>query len=157
MASAAARKQAPVAVQRDAIVFVSDPESREVIAQAMRDANLPGAKIVDGGIAAALKQSELMPRFLLVDVSMSSTPVQDVAALAAVMEPGTKLIVIGAANDVALYRDLLGVGAGRAPHERANGPRPAVSDPVRAARARAKGPRSAVSDQARALRLRRSR
>jgi pilus assembly protein CpaE len=109
--AAAARKQAPVAAQRDAIVFVSDAESREVIAQALRDANLPGAKIVDGGIAAALKQSELMPRFLLVDVSTSSTPVQDVAALAAVMEPGTKLIVIGAANDVALYRDLLGVGA----------------------------------------------
>ena len=62
-----------------------------MIAQALRDANLPGAKIVDGGIAAALKQTELMPRFLLVDVSTSATPVQDVAALAAVMEPGTKL------------------------------------------------------------------
>jgi pilus assembly protein CpaE len=111
VSAAAARKPAPVPAQRDAIVFVSDAESREVIAQALRDANLPGAKIVDGGIAAALKQTELMPRFLLVDVSPSSTPVQDVAALAAVMEPGTKLIVIGAANDVALYRDLLGVGA----------------------------------------------
>lgn len=110
--AAAARKPASAAAaQRDAIVFVSDAESRDVIAQALRDANLPGAKIIEGGIAAALKQTELMPRFLLVDVSTSSTPVQDVAALAAVMEPGTKLIVIGSANDVALYRDLLGVGA----------------------------------------------
>jgi pilus assembly protein CpaE len=109
--AAAARKPALVATQRDAMVFVSDGESRDVIAQALRDANLAGAKIVDGGISAALKQTDLMPRFLLVDVSTSSTPVQDVAAMAAVMEPGTKLIVIGAANDVALYRDLLGVGA----------------------------------------------
>lgn len=110
--AAAARKPAqPAAAQRDAIVFVSDVESRDVIAQALRDANLPGAKIVEGGISAALKQTELMPRFLMVDVSTSATPVQDVAALAAVMEPGTKLIVIGSANDVALYRDLLGVGA----------------------------------------------
>lgn len=111
--TATARKLAPGASQRDALVFVSDPESREAVAHALRDANLVGATIVDGGIAAALKQVEpgLAPRFLLVDVSSSSTPVQDVAALSAAMEPGTKLIVIGAMNDVALFRDLLGVGA----------------------------------------------
>jgi pilus assembly protein CpaE len=107
----AARKQAPAATPRDAVVFVSDAESRDVITQALRDANLQGAKIIEGGISAALKQTDLMPRFLVVDVSTSATPVQDVAALAAVMEPGTKLVIIGSANDVALYRDLLGVGA----------------------------------------------
>lgn len=110
--SAAARKPAQAATQRDAIAFVNDAESRDAVAHACRDANLPGASIVEGGIATALKQTEpLMPRFLLVDVSSTSTPVQDVAALAAIMEPGTKLIVIGATNDVALFRDLLGVGA----------------------------------------------
>ncbi|HEX2114629.1 MAG TPA: AAA family ATPase, partial [Alphaproteobacteria bacterium] len=82
------------------------------MAQALRDAGLVGGSIVEGGISAALKQVELgTPRILLVDVSSTSTPVQDVAALAAIMEPGTRLIVIGATNDVALFRDLLGVGA----------------------------------------------
>jgi pilus assembly protein CpaE len=111
--SAAARKPAAAATHRDALAFVTDEATREAIARAMRDANLPGASIIDGGIGMALKQVEpgVMPRFLLVDVATSSTPVADVAALAAVMEPGTKLIVIGATNDVALFRDLLGVGA----------------------------------------------
>lgn len=111
--SAAARKPVAAAAHRDALAFVTDDATREAVVRAMRDANLPDASIIDGGIGVALKQVEpgIMPRFLLVDVATSSTPVADVAALAAVMEPGTKLIVIGATNDVALFRDLLGVGA----------------------------------------------
>ena len=110
--TAAARKPAAGAAQREALAFVADPESRESVAQAMRDAGITGATMVEGGISAALKQVELgTPRILLVDVSTTSTPVQDVAALAAIMEPGTKLIVVGGMNDVALFRDLLGVGA----------------------------------------------
>jgi pilus assembly protein CpaE len=110
--TAAARKPGAAAATREALAFVADAESRESVAQAMRDAGLAGATIVEGGISAALKQVELgTPRILLVDVATTSTPVQDVAALAAIMEPGTKLIVIGGTNDVALFRDLLGVGA----------------------------------------------
>lgn len=110
--SAAVRKPAPAAAAREALAFVTDAASREVVAEALREGGFVGASIVEGGINAALKQIELgTPRILLVDVSSTSTPVQDVAALAAVMEPGTKLIVIGGANDVALFRDLLGVGA----------------------------------------------
>jgi pilus assembly protein CpaE len=110
--SAAARKPAPAPAGRDAVAFVADAASREAIAQALRDAGMVGGSIVEGGISAALKQVELgTPRILIVDIATTSTPVQDVAALAAIMEPGTKLVVIGAANDVALFRDLLGVGA----------------------------------------------
>ena len=110
--SAAVRKPAPASAARDALAFVTDAESREGVAQAFRDAGIIGGSIVEGGINAALKQVELgTPRILIVDVTSSSTPVQDVAALAAIMEPGTRLIVIGATNDVALFRDLLGVGA----------------------------------------------
>jgi pilus assembly protein CpaE len=110
--SAVARKPAPAAAAREALAFVTDAASREAVAEALREAGFVGGSIVEGGISAALKQIELgTPRILMVDISSSSTPVQDVAALAAVMEPGTKLIVIGAANDVALFRDLLGVGA----------------------------------------------
>lgn len=110
--TAAVRKLTPAATHRDALAFVADQASREVVAEALRDAGIVGGSIVDGGISAALKQVELgTPRILLVDIATSQTPVQDVAALAAVMEPGTKLIVIGATNDVSLFRDLLGVGA----------------------------------------------
>jgi pilus assembly protein CpaE len=110
--TAAARKPAPASAGRDALAFVADAASREAIAQALRDAGMVGGSIVEGGINAALKQVELgTPRILIVDIATTSTPVQDVAALAAIMEPGTRLIVIGATNDVALFRDLLGVGA----------------------------------------------
>ena len=110
--SAAVRKLAPESAPREALAFVTDAASREVIAEALREAGLVGGSILEGGINAALKQVELgTPRILIVDVSSTSTPVQDVAALGAVMEPGTKMIVIGATNDVALFRDLLGVGA----------------------------------------------
>jgi len=110
--SAAVRKPSPASATRDALAFVADAESREAVAQAFRDAGIVGGSIVEGGINAALKQVELgTPRILIVDITSTSTPVQDVAALAAIMEPGTRLIVIGATNDVALFRDLLGVGA----------------------------------------------
>jgi pilus assembly protein CpaE len=110
--TAAARKPASAAAHREALAFVTDQASREVVAEALRDAGIIGGSIVEGGINAALKQVELgTPRILLVDIASSSTPVQDVAALAAVMEPGTRLIVVGATNDVCLFRDLLGVGA----------------------------------------------
>lgn len=113
-ASSAIRKSAtPTPEQADIRAFVSDGPTRDVIARALRDANLPVTGITEGGITAALKHAEpgAFPRVLIVDISDAKTAVADVAALAAVIEPGTKLVVLGATNDVALFRDLLGVGA----------------------------------------------
>jgi pilus assembly protein CpaE len=109
---AVARKPVPSG-PLDVAAFVSDAATRDALNCALRESNLSATSVVEGGIAAALKDVEpgAIPHILIVDISASATPVADVAALAAVIEPGTKLIVIGAANDVTLFRDLLGVGA----------------------------------------------
>lgn len=112
-AANAASRPSPGPGGRGVLAFVADEETREAIARALQEAGLPEASIVDGGIDAALKRIEpgSVPRTLVVDVSESQTPIVDVAALAAIVDPGTRLIAIGTTNDVALFRDLLGVGA----------------------------------------------
>src|SRR6185312_9527450 len=50
------------------------------------------------------------PAILMVDLSESGDPLNDINALAEVCEPGTVVIAIGQVNDVRLYRDLLASG-----------------------------------------------
>jgi pilus assembly protein CpaE len=74
---------------------------------------LPGRnQIIRGGIAKAIEYlgEQRSPNLLLVDISGVELPLSQVQMLADVCEPGTKVIVIGDRNDVALYRDLQDVG-----------------------------------------------
>ena len=50
------------------------------------------------------------PAILMVDLSESGDPLNDINALAEVCEPGTVVIAIGQVNDVRLYRDLVASG-----------------------------------------------
>src|SRR5690606_16572389 len=50
------------------------------------------------------------PAILMVDLSESGDPLNDINALAEVCEPGTVVVAIGQVNDVRLYRDLLSSG-----------------------------------------------
>src|SRR5690606_1512497 len=50
------------------------------------------------------------PAILMVDLSESGDPLNDINALAEVCEPGTVVIAVGQVNDVRLYRDLLSSG-----------------------------------------------
>ena len=51
------------------------------------------------------------PSLLIVDIDEVEDPVAQIVALSEVCELGTRLIVLGANNDVTLFRDLLGIGA----------------------------------------------
>ena len=95
-----------------ALVFVSDQDSEGVIRQALSDLGLQDAEFIPGdvdtAIAALGRQSS--PRLMIVDVSGVDNPSARLNTLAQVCEPGTAVIVIGASNDIRLYRELRRIG-----------------------------------------------
>ncbi len=93
-------------------VFCEQPATAAICDRASRDRRMSRATTVvrPGGLAAAVEfyQNEPTPSLVMVE---SSEP-KDVMIglldqLAEVCDPGTKVIVIGAANDIALYRELM--------------------------------------------------
>jgi len=93
-------------------VFWSRQEIAELVHKASGDRRMERAKTVvqDGGLAAAVKyyQNQHTPSLLIVE---SPDAPQELLGLldrlAEVCDPGTKVIVIGAANDISLYRELM--------------------------------------------------
>ena len=67
---------------------------------------------VAGGCLAALSVPDMPPGLaaLLIDVSDTETAVADLAALVSTMPPECAVLAIGDANDVTMFRDLLGAG-----------------------------------------------
>ena len=65
-----------------------------------------------GGLRNAIQSLSVSssPNILLVDLSESGDPLNDINSLAEVCEPGTVVIAMGQVNDVRLYRDLLASG-----------------------------------------------
>jgi pilus assembly protein CpaE len=66
-------------------------------------------KAFKGGLRNAVQSLSVSasPQILLVDLSESGDPINDINSLAEVCEPGTVVIAVGQVNDVRLYRDLL--------------------------------------------------
>jgi pilus assembly protein CpaE len=69
-------------------------------------------KCAKGGLRNAVQSLSVSasPNILMVDLSESGDPLNDINALAEVCEPGTVVIAVGQVNDVRLYRDLLSSG-----------------------------------------------
>lgn len=67
---------------------------------------------VAGGCQTALSVSDMPPGLaaLLIDISDTETAVADLAALVSVIPPECAVLAIGDANDVTLFRDLVGTG-----------------------------------------------
>lgn len=92
--------------------FCESPETAESIQVAFADRRMARAHgtVVTGGIPAAVRlyQTQSTPNLLLVE---SDAPrdvlLADLASLADVCQPDTKVVVIGRLNDVILYRDLI--------------------------------------------------
>ncbi|MDO8297983.1 MAG: CpaE family protein [Caulobacter sp.] len=102
-----------VSVPRISIhVFCARPDTAELIEQAAADRRMARAAttILPGGIQAAVEQYQNQPTPSLVIVE-SLDPAPELLAqldrLAEVCDPGTKVMTIGSANDIALYRELM--------------------------------------------------
>ncbi len=98
---------------RDAFAaFICDENSLDVLRPVVIELGWQPEKCNKGGLRNAVQSLSISasPNILMVDLSESGDPLNDINALAEVCEPGTVVIAIGQVNDVRLYRDLLSSG-----------------------------------------------
>ncbi|HQP20227.1 MAG TPA: hypothetical protein PLG07_07925 [Phenylobacterium sp.] len=93
-------------------VFCALPETADLAERAAADRRMERAAVVVrmGGLAAACEiyQNQPTPSLVMVE-SIDPAPqlIAQLDKLAEVCDPGTKVVVVGAANDIALYRELM--------------------------------------------------
>ncbi|MXO49869.1 pilus assembly protein CpaE [Erythrobacter gaetbuli] len=92
--------------------FICDETALDVLRPVVIELGWQPEKCNKGGLRNAIQSLSVSasPNILMVDLSESGDPLNDINALAEVCEPGTVVIAIGQVNDVRLYRDLLASG-----------------------------------------------
>ena len=98
---------------RDAFAaFICDEAALDVLRPVTVEMGWQPEKCHKGGLRNAVQSLSITasPNILLVDLSESGDPLNDINGLAEVCEPGTVVIAVGQVNDVRLYRDLLSSG-----------------------------------------------
>ena len=123
------------------VAFVEEAATRECV-----EAELPRVLIeqttihvVTGGLASAMHVPEWPSGLggLILDIGSSSSPVADMAAIVGSLSEDCVVIAIGQANDVGLFRDLMGTGVSDyLVHPLANGALHKAVEKARAAKAR---------------------
>lgn len=95
-----------------AMAFVLDEESEGVIRRSFANLGIVDDRIVRGGIDEAMGDlvKHGAPRLLVVDVSGLADPMGAVARLSEVCDPATEVVIVGARNDIVLYRDMKAAG-----------------------------------------------
>lgn len=100
----------PAATVRDAFhAYLCDEITLETVRPMVEELGWQPEKCHKGGLRNAIQSLSVSasPQILLVDLSESGDPLNDINALAEVCEPGTVVIATGQVNDVRLYRDLV--------------------------------------------------
>jgi pilus assembly protein CpaE len=92
--------------------FVAKPETSEAIQVASQDRRMARASTIirTGGLSAALEhyQNQPTPSLIIVEsLDPAAVMLTQLDRLAEVCDPGTKVVVAGQANDIALYRELM--------------------------------------------------
>lgn len=92
--------------------YLCDEAALDVLRPVVIELGWQPEKCNKGGLRNAVQSLSVSasPNILMVDLSESGDPLNDINALAEVCEPGTVVIAIGQVNDVRLYRDLLASG-----------------------------------------------
>lgn len=92
--------------------YICDDNALDVIRPVVIELGWQPEKCNKGGLRNAVQSLSVSasPAILMVDLSESGDPLNDINALAEVCEPGTVVIAVGQVNDVRLYRDLLASG-----------------------------------------------
>ena len=92
--------------------FLCDETSLDVLRPVVIEMGWQPEKCNKGGLRNAVQSLSITasPNILMVDLSESGDPLNDINALAEVCEPGTIVVAIGQVNDVRLYRDLIASG-----------------------------------------------
>lgn len=98
---------------RDAFAaYICDDAALDVLRPVVIEMGWQPEKCNKGGLRNAVQSLSITasPNILLVDLSESGDPLNDINGLAEVCEPGTVVIAVGQVNDVRLYRDLVASG-----------------------------------------------
>jgi pilus assembly protein CpaE len=97
---------------RGLAAFIDDPEWRQTVEAALAP-NWPDAICGRGGLAAALSAmaDDDAPSIMLVDLAGTEDAVAGIHALAKICGDATRIIALGAVNDVSFYRRLIDAGA----------------------------------------------
>jgi pilus assembly protein CpaE len=98
---------------RDAFAaFICDEAALDVLRPVVIEMGWQPEKCNKGGLRNAVQSLSITasPNILMVDLSESGDPLNDINGLAEVCEPGTVVIAVGQVNDVRLYRDLMASG-----------------------------------------------
>lgn len=92
--------------------YVCDEATLDILRPVVIELGWLPEKCNRGGLRNAVQSLSVSasPNILMVDLSESGDPLNDINALAEVCEPGTVVIAIGQVNDVRLYRDLVASG-----------------------------------------------
>ncbi|MEZ5708252.1 MAG: pilus assembly protein CpaE [Blastomonas sp.] len=92
--------------------FICEDATLDILRNVAVELGWPPEKCNKGGLRNAVQSLSITasPNILLVDLSESGDPLNDINALAEVCEPGTVVIALGQVNDVRLYRDLIASG-----------------------------------------------
>jgi pilus assembly protein CpaE len=92
--------------------YLCDDDAADIVRPVVADMGWLVDKVYRGGLRNAVQSLSISasPSILLVDLSESSDPINDINGLAEVCEPGTVVIAMGQVNDVRLFRDLVASG-----------------------------------------------
>ncbi|MBX9728141.1 MAG: pilus assembly protein CpaE, partial [Sphingopyxis sp.] len=92
--------------------YLCDDDAADIVRPVVADMGWLVDKVYKGGLRNAVQSLSITasPSILLVDLSESSDPINDINGLAEVCEPGTVVIAMGQVNDVRLFRDLVASG-----------------------------------------------
>lgn len=93
--------------------YITDPETRTVLATFAEARGWPARSVHKGGITSAARTLWVAPppEILVVDLSESSDPVEELRTLEQAFRRETRVIALGTDNDVTLYRRLIEAGA----------------------------------------------
>jgi len=95
----------------DCVAFVADNHTHGAVV-AVCQPRYPGFRVRDGGSREALEflASGPAPKVLIVDVSDAQNPLTALLPIIASFAEQTRLIAVGTANDISLYREIIEAG-----------------------------------------------
>src|SRR4029078_3051231 len=105
-------KPGPLGSRDPFAAYICDETALDVLRPVIIEMGWQHEKCNKGGLRNAVQSLSIAasPAILMVDLSESGDPLNDINALAEVCEQGTVVIAVGQVNDVRLYRDLLASG-----------------------------------------------
>ncbi len=94
------------------MAFVTDDTSTATLKEWAERQGFPASTIQHGGadLFTTMLESDAPPRLAFVDIDGQEQPVQIAARLVSLCGPASRLIAVGTANDVGLYRNILAAG-----------------------------------------------